>query len=94
MEPVLHKRHWKREFIVENRMVYILNKTSQLDDIRDIKLIQEKVELFPRRTDNAISLGKGPGELNLVILMPKSTNRARGEDISVDMLFKNRTKKN
>ena len=91
LEPVPQKKHWKQEFIIENKKVYILNRTSKLDKIRDIKPIEEKEELFPLKQDNAISLGKGLEELNLVILMPKSTKRARGEDISVDMLLKNRT---
>ena len=72
--------------------VYIMNRTSNLDKIRDIKPIEEKVELFPLKPDNKISSGKGLEELNLVIIIPKSNKRARGEDISVDMLLKNRTK--
>ena len=36
LEPVPNKRHWTLEFVVKKGMVYMMNKTSQLDDVRKL----------------------------------------------------------
>ena len=58
-EPVPNLQHWEQEFHVVNRVVWIRNKTSPMDESRNPR-ISEMDELFPVKiqdTDMTIKMG-------------------------------------
>ena len=77
-EPVPNLRHWEQELLLVDGILVIRNKTSAVDESRypDIKRIRCEDTLFPIGAERTITLGKGVGELNLIILMPKTEKRS------------------
>lgn len=89
-EPVPSIHHWQQCFEVRGRKVYICNKTSENDDDRE-KPIAEKDEMFDLDADMTLKIGKDAGELNMIILIPKTEKRANVNDVSLNKLLHSRT---
>lgn len=89
-EPVPSIQHWQQCFEVRGRKVYICNKTSENDDDR-VPKISEKDEMFDLSEDMTLKIGKDAGELNLIILIPKTEKRANVNDVSLNKLLHSRT---
>jgi len=89
-EPVPSIQHWQQCFEVRGRKVYICNKTSENDDDRQ-EPIPEKDEMFELPEDMTLKIGKDAGELNMIILIPKTEKRANVNDVSLNKLLQSRT---
>ena len=89
-EPVPSIQHWQQCFEVRGRKVYICNKTSENDDDRQ-ESIPEKDEMFELPEDMTLKIGKDAGELNMIILIPKTEKRANVNDVSLNKLLQSRT---
>jgi len=89
-EPVPSIHHWQQCFEVRGRKVYICNKTSENDDDRK-EPIAEKDEMFDIGEDMTLKIGKDAGELNMIILIPKTEKRANVNDVSLNKLLHSRT---
>ena len=89
-EPVPSIQHWQQCFEVRGRKVYICNKTSENDDDRQ-ESIPEKDEMFELPEDMTLKIGKDAGELNMIILIPKTEKRANVNDVSLNKLLESRT---
>jgi len=88
-EPVPNINHWQQEFEVRGKKVYICNKTSDNDELRSIA-IPDKDEMFELSEDMVLKIGKDAGELNMIILIPKTEKRASGNDVSLNKLLQSR----
>jgi len=96
-EPVPNIQHWQQEFEVRDRRVYIKNKVSDMDFPRftcDNERIQDKDEMFTIKEDMVLSIGKEAGELNMIILIPKTDKRANSNDVSLNKLLESRIQSN
>jgi len=83
-EPVPNKQHWRQEFIVQNKCVHIVNKTSSVDLKRNVTCsIPDVDNMFMLKKDRVLTLGKGAGELNLIFLIPKTEARAAEEEVTL-----------
>ena len=93
-EPVPNLRHWEQELLLVDGILVIRNKTSAVDESRypDIKRIRDEDTLFPIGAERTIILGRGVGELNLIILMPKTEKRSSPEDVSLKKLLDSRVR--
>jgi hypothetical protein len=93
-EPVPNLQHWQQELLLVDGYVFIRNKASAVDESRypDIKRIRDEDKLFPIGAEMTIKLGKGIGELNSIILMPKTEKRSSPEDVSLKKLLESRAK--
>jgi len=93
-EPVPNIQHWQQEFVIINKNVFIRNKTSEMDEPRydTIEKIPAEDEMFPIQDDMVLPIGKEAGELNMIILIPKTEKRASHEDVSLNKLLKSRIK--
>jgi len=89
-EPVPNIQHWQQEFQVRGKKVFICNKTSENDELRS-EAIPDKDEMFDLTEDMVLKIGKDAGELNLIILIPKTEKRANGNDVSLNKLLNSRT---
>merc|ERR1712203_1183692 len=89
-EPVPSIHHWQQCFEVRGRKVYICNKTSETDSDRK-EPIPEKDEMFDLAEDMTLKIGKDAGELNMIILIPKTEKRANVNDVSLNKLLHSRT---
>ena len=89
-EPVPNIHHWQQEFEVRGRKVFICNKTSENDEGR-AEAIPERDEMFTLGEDMVLRVGKDAGELNMIILIPKTEKRANGNDVSLNKLLQSRT---
>jgi len=89
-EPVPSIQHWQQNFEVRGRKVYICNKTSESDKERT-DAIPEKDEMFELQEDMVLRIGKDAGELNMIILIPKTEKRANVNDVSLNKLLQSRT---
>ena len=92
-EPVPNINHWQLELRLKAEgdvlNLYVINKTSERDEGR---MIEEtdllfSVDVGPNRV---IRLGKDKRNLHLTILHPKTEKRAKGEEISLDKIVKER----
>jgi len=92
-EPVPNIQHWQQQFEVRGRKVFICNKTSENDELRP-EAIPDKDEMFELAEDMVLKIGKDAGELNLIILIPKTEKRANGNDVSLNKLLQSRTQNN
>jgi len=74
--------------------VFIRNKTSTIDEPRYEKIsrIPEEDEMFSIKDDLVLPIGKDAGELNLIILIPKTDKRSSDEDVSLNKLLESRVK--
>jgi len=89
-EPVPSIHHWQQCFEVRGRKVYICNKTSEPDADRK-EPIPERDEMFDLAEDMTLKIGKDAGELNMIILIPKTEKRANVNDVSLNKLLHSRT---
>jgi len=89
-EPVPSIHHWQQCFEVRGRKVYIINKTSENDNERK-ETIPLKDEMFDIAEDMTLKIGKDAGELNMIILIPKTEKRANVNDVSLNKLLHSRT---
>ena len=91
-EPVPNINHWQQEFVIRDKRVYIRNKTSDLDIPRyeKIEQIPQEDEIFSIQDDMVLRIGKDAGELNMIILIPKTEKRASHDDVSLSKLLKSR----
>jgi len=89
-EPVPSIHHWQQCFEVRGRKVYIINKTSENDNERK-EAIPLKDEMFDIAEDMTLKIGKDAGELNMIILIPKTEKRANVNDVSLNKLLHSRT---
>ena len=83
-------QHWQQEFLVRQGRVIIRNKRSELDAGRPGPQIPEEDVMFPIAADRVLRIGKEAGELNLIILIPKTEKRASGDDVSLTKLLASR----
>jgi len=93
-EPVPNIHHWQQEFVIINKNVFIRNKTSGMDEPRydKIERIEEEDEMFSIQDDFILPIGKESGELNMIILIPKTEKRASHDDVCLSKLLKSRVK--
>jgi len=84
-EPVPTYYHWKQEFLIENGIVKICNRVSNLDFDKNGK--QRPVPLIDTVTqldsNGDIVLGRKKDQLNLIILQPKQQTRAKPNEATV-----------
>jgi len=92
-EPVPNIQHWQQQFEVRGRTVFICNKTSETDEQR-AEAIPDRDQMFELPEDMVLKIGKDAGELNLIILIPKTEKRANGNDVSLNKLLQSRTQNN
>ena len=71
LEPVPTKIHWRQEFEIQGNKVFVINRTSELDEGRRQVPAKDVVTEMHNKT---IILGGSPKHLNLVILRPKQSN--------------------
>jgi len=93
-EPVPNINHWQQEFEIKDKKVYICNKTSEMDELRyqsDNDRILVKDEMFEINDEMVLNIGKEAGELNMIILIPKTEKRANNNDVSLNKLLQGRT---
>jgi len=93
-EPVPNISHWQQEFLVIDGKIFICNKTSDEDEPRyktDDDRIKPRDEMFSLTGDHVLRIGKEAGELNLIILIPKTDKRASVTDVSLNKLLQGRT---
>jgi len=93
-EPVPNIQHWQQEFVIVNKTVLIRNKTSEMDEPRydRIERIEAEDEMFEIQDDFILPIGKEFGELNMIILIPKTEKRASHDDVCLSKLLKSRIK--
>ena len=68
LEPVPTKIHWRQEFEIQGNKVFVINRTSELDEGR--RQVPAK-DVVTEMHNNMITLGSTKEHLNLVILRPK-----------------------
>jgi len=91
LEPVPTYYHWKQIFEIENGIVKILNKISELDIDKDGH--PRPVPTSDKITDvhgNSIVLGRKKGQLNLILLQPKQQARAKPNEATVTKVLADR----
>ena len=71
LEPVPTKIHWRQEFEIQGNKVFVINRTSELDEGR--WQVPAK-DVVTEMHNNTITLGSSKEHLNLVILRPKQSN--------------------
>jgi len=91
-EPVPTYYHWKQEFLIENGIVKICNRTSNLDfdkngKQRPVPLIDDVTQLD---SNGDIVLGRKKDQLNLIILQPKQQTRAKPNEATVTDVLRDR----
>jgi len=93
-EPVPNIQHWRQEFVIIDKNVLIRNKTSEMDEPRynNIERIEAQDEMFQIQDDFILPIGKEFGELNMIILIPKTEKRASHDDVCLSKLLKSRIK--
>jgi len=91
LEAVANQKHWRQEFHLVNRQVRIVNQTSEVDKARysSISPLQPIDDMF-KIEDNVIDIGRGAGELNLIILIPKTEARAQGGEVTLKKILSDR----
>ena len=87
-EPVPNLYHFQQDFMVIDRNLYIINKTSNQDDGRGI---EPRNFLFTFGSDMTIPLGNHPDSLNLIILLPKTEKRSSPHDLTLRRMVEYRT---
>ena len=92
-EPIPNIQHWQLELMlkIEGNVLnlYVINKTSERDEERMIEQTDLLFPVIPGK-DKVIKLGKDKGNLHLTILHPKTEKRAKGDEISLDKIVKER----
>merc|ERR1711988_1226247 len=77
LEPVPNLKHWKQEFVIDRqRRVRIINKTSELDYMRNVPVCLDDPRniVTTIRDQNCIVLGGKKNELNLIALQPQEAH--------------------
>ena len=90
-EPVPSIDHWQLELELRRSAddwnLFVRNKLGEKDQSRGI---QRRDFLFSVGTDKIIRFGKERKNLHLTVLHPKTEQRAKGDDISLDKIVKER----
>ena len=90
-EPVPNINHWQLELMLKTEgnvlNLYVVNKPSERDEGRNIEPTDL---LFSVGPDKVIKLGKDKRNLHLTILHPKTEKRAKGDEVSLDKIVKER----
>merc|ERR1719320_526670 len=94
LSPVPNIQHWRQEFVIIDKNVLIRNKTSEMDEPRynNIERIEAEDDMFQIQDDFILPIGKEFGELNMIILIPKTEKRASHDDVCLSKLLKSRIK--
>jgi len=87
LEPVPNIHHFKQEFLIVNNKVTVVNRVSNLDELRNVP---DQDELFQLNDERVLSFGKDVGDLNMIILIPKTDARAHGKDVTLKDLLRSR----
>jgi len=87
LEPVPNIHHWKQEFLIVNNRVTVVNRVSNLDELRNVP---DQDELFRLNDERVLTFGKDVGDLNMIILIPKTDARAHGKDVTLKDLLRSR----
>ena len=69
--------------------LYVRNKTSEKDEERKVG-IQKSDFLFSVESNSIISVGREKRSLHLTILRPKTEERAKGDEISLEKIVEER----
>ena len=89
-EPIPNEQHWRQELNIINDEVIIINRTSQLDQKRNIP---NKDHLLQLNGSRKLTLGGNRNEIKMVILVPKQTrNRTSTDDVTIQKVISERTK--
>jgi len=91
-EPVPNHHHWRQELHIVDRCVRIKNRTSDAD-LKRYDKIQELPEIddvFMLGSDMVLHIGKGSGELNLIILIPKTEARSFEDEVTINKIIADR----
>eukprot|EP00092_Neocalanus_flemingeri_P000871 GFUD01000928.1.p1 GENE.GFUD01000928.1~~GFUD01000928.1.p1 ORF type:complete len:806 (-),score=155.07 GFUD01000928.1:82-2499(-) len=91
-EPVPNHHHWRQEFHIVDRCVRIKNRTSDADLKRYDKMEELPVmdDVFMLGSDMVLHIGKGSGELNLIILIPKTEARSFDDEVTINKIISDR----
>lgn len=87
LEPVPNIHHWRQEFLIVNNRVTVVNRVSNMDELRSVP---DQDELFRLNDERVLSFGKDVGDLNMIILIPKTDARAHGKDVTLKDLLRSR----
>jgi len=95
LEPVPTFYHWKQEFFIDpQRNVRIKNRTSELDEERNVDvptdLNDDRSIVTKVRDGDCIVLGSDKSHLNLITLQPKQKGRANPGETTVSMVLEDR----
>ena len=91
-EPVPNHHHWRQEFYIVDRCVRVRNRTSEADLARydKIEKIPKLDDMFMLGSDMVLNIGKGTGELNLIILIPKTEARSLDKEVTINKIIADR----
>ena len=84
-ETVPNKEHWRREFQLIGKDVYVTNTTSVADEGRTAIPDVDKICSLK---GNTITLDGQPSSLHLVLIQLKTEHKARGEELHLDHFLK------
>ena len=94
-ETVPNEYNWRQEFFIVNGSVSIRNNITMADIERykgKDEGLQEIDDLFPISDDMVLSFGKKQGEINMVLLVPKTESRSHQEEVTINKVMANRLK--
>jgi len=91
-EPVPNHHHWRQEFYIVDRCVRVRNRTSEADLARydKIEKLPKLDDMFMLGSDMVLNIGKGTGELNLIILIPKTEARSLDKEVTINKIIADR----
>ena len=91
-EPVPNHHHWRQEFHIIDRCVRVRNRTSAADVKRydKMEMLPDMDDVFMLGSDMVLPIGKGTGELNLIILIPKTEARSMDEEVTINKIIADR----
>ena len=87
--------NWQQEFFVVNGSVSIRNNITMADIERykgKEEGLQEIDDLFPIGEDMVLNFGKKQGEINMVLLVPKTESRSNQDEVTINKVMANRLK--
>ena len=94
-ETVPSEHNWQQEFFVVDGSVSIRNNITMADIERykgKDEGLQEIDDLFPISEDMVLNFGKKQGEINMVLLVPKTESRSNQEEVTINKVMANRLK--
>eukprot|EP00092_Neocalanus_flemingeri_P013332 GFUD01014373.1.p1 GENE.GFUD01014373.1~~GFUD01014373.1.p1 ORF type:complete len:720 (+),score=156.72 GFUD01014373.1:162-2321(+) len=95
LEPVPTYYHWKQVFEIEDGIVKIINRKSELDVEKDgfTPRPVPEIDEITKVDGNSIVLGRKRGQLNLILLQPKQQARAKQTEATVTKVLADRLQK-